>query len=85
MKRLFSVAMLLTLLALPLTCLAQAQRSQEFKDKYKLKEAVVLSTRRHICLLYTSDAADDLIGVDLGGARNDKKETLIERRQIRSS
>ncbi len=43
MKRLFSVAMLLTLLALPLTCLAQAQRSQEFKDKYKLKEAVVLS------------------------------------------
>ncbi len=26
------------------------------------------------CLLYTSDAADDLIGVDLGGRRNIKKK-----------
>ncbi len=25
------------------------------------------------CLLYTSDAADDLIGVDLGGSRTLKK------------
>ncbi len=40
------------------------------------------------CLLYTSDAADDLIGVDLGGRRIIKKKkriysryrTMIERR-----
>lgn len=58
MKRLFSVAMLLTLLALPLTGLAQAQRSQEFKDKYKLKEAVVLS--RHNIRSPLSDSKSDL-------------------------
>ncbi len=33
----------------------------------------VAATRR--CLLYTSDAADDLIGVDLGGRRVIKKKT----------
>lgn len=58
MKRLFSVAMLLTLLALSLTGLAQAQRSQEFKDKYKLKEAVVLS--RHNIRSPLSDSKSDL-------------------------
>lgn len=58
MKRLFSAAMLLTLLALPLTGLAQAQRSQEFKDKYKLKEAVVLS--RHNIRSPLSDSKSDL-------------------------
>src|SRR5450756_2708323 len=29
---------------------------------------------RHICLLYTSDAADDLLCVDLGGRRIIKKK-----------
>ena len=29
----------------------------------------------HICLLYTSDAADDLLCVDLGGRRIIKKKT----------
>ncbi len=32
------------------------------------------SPRRANCLLYTSDAADDLIGVDLGGRRIIKKK-----------
>ena len=30
-----------------------------------------------ICLLYTSDAADDLLCVDLGGCRIIKKKTTI--------
>ena len=29
----------------------------------------------HICLLYTSDAADDLLCVDIGGRRIIKKKT----------
>ncbi len=29
------------------------------------------------CLLYTSDAADDLIGVDLGGRRIRKKKKTL--------
>ena len=28
------------------------------------------------CLLYTSDAADDLLCVDLGGRRNNKKKNI---------
>ncbi len=35
------------------------------------------ATRRTDCLLYTSDAADDLIGVDLGGRRVIKKKTRV--------
>lgn len=58
MKRLFSAAMLLALLVLPLAGFAQAQRSQEFKDKYKLKEAVVLS--RHNIRSPLSDSKSDL-------------------------
>ena len=34
-----------------------------------------LKTRLGICLLYTSDAADDLLCVDLGGRRIIKKKT----------
>ncbi len=32
-----------------------------------------------ICLLYTSDAADDLIGVDLGGRRIIKKKKKTQK------
>ena len=35
----------------------------------------VLPTRPLDCLLYTSDAADDLLCVDLGGRRIIKKKT----------
>ena len=34
-----------------------------------------------VCLLYTSDAADDLIGVDLGGRRIIKKKIFSSRRR----
>ena len=33
----------------------------------------------HICLLYTSDAADDLLCVDLGGRRIIKKKKTINK------
>ncbi len=33
------------------------------------------------CLLYTSDAADDLIGVDLGGRRLLKKKKVTNKQQ----
>ncbi len=37
-----------------------------------------IASRRATCLLYTSDAADDLIGVDLGGIRIWKKKREFE-------
>ncbi len=36
------------------------------------------------CLLYTSDAADDLIGVDLGGRRIIKKKNTKKQRYERT-
>ena len=35
---------------------------------------VVIGNKNKICLLYTSDAADDLLCVDLGGRRIIKKK-----------
>ena len=43
MKGLLTSLFALIMVGVPVTGFAQAQRSQEFKDKYKLKEAVVLS------------------------------------------
>ena len=40
---------------------------------YILKSATVLQTTYYTCLLYTSDAADDMQCVDLGGRRIIKK------------
>ncbi len=37
------------------------------------------AARRVVCLLYTSDAADDLIGVDLVWRRSIKKKTAHDR------
>ena len=34
-----------------------------------------MSSSERICLLYTSDAADDMASVDLGGRRIIKKKT----------
>eukprot|EP00657_Telonema_sp_P-1_P006641 TRINITY_DN2590_c0_g1_i1.p1 TRINITY_DN2590_c0_g1~~TRINITY_DN2590_c0_g1_i1.p1 ORF type:complete len:115 (-),score=31.25 TRINITY_DN2590_c0_g1_i1:66-410(-) len=42
-----------------------------------LKETQWLDGRHTICLLYTSDAADDLLCVDLGGRRIIKKKKTI--------
>src|SRR5450756_3198976 len=36
----------------------------------------VLADDHHVCLLYTSDAADDLLCVDLGGRRIIKKQKI---------
>lgn len=43
MRRFFISALTLCMLAVPSLLSAQAQRSPEFKNKYKLKEAVILS------------------------------------------
>ena len=40
------------------------------------------SEERGPCLLYTSDAADDLLCVDLGGRRIIKKKNHINKRQL---
>ncbi len=45
-------------------------------NKY-IKYAFALALPPVGCLLYTSDAADDLIGVDLGGRRIIKKKKSV--------
>lgn len=56
--KLFNAALAAILLSLPFTGSAQQQRSQEFKNKYHLKEAVVLS--RHNIRSPLSDSKSDL-------------------------
>lgn len=58
MKGFFTTAIALLILGAPSLASAQAQRSQDFKDKYKLKEAVVLS--RHNIRSPLSDSKSDL-------------------------
>ena len=58
MKAIFTAALALIFMGPPAILSAQAQRSQEFKDKYKLKEAVVLS--RHNIRSPLSDSKSDL-------------------------
>lgn len=58
MKCLYSSVVTLMLLGVPFMAGAQAQRSKEFKDKYQLKEAVVLS--RHNIRSPLSDSKSDL-------------------------
>ena len=41
-------------------------------------EQLPVIQRRYRCLLYTSDAADDLLCVDLGGRRIIKKKTTYK-------
>ena len=50
---------------------------QDEADYTALKEYLcdmILEEQLKLCLLYTSDAADDLICVDLGGLRTIKKK-----------
>ena len=42
-------------------------------------------TKRSTCLLYTSDAADDLLCVDLGGRRIIKKKTRKKKKKQRQN
>lgn len=58
MKCLFPSVIALMLLSVPCMAEAQAQRSKEFKDKYQLKEVVVLS--RHNIRSPLSDSKSDL-------------------------
>lgn len=58
MKCLFPSVIALMLLSVPGMVEAQAQRSKEFKDKYQLKEVVVLS--RHNIRSPLSDSKSDL-------------------------
>lgn len=58
MRGFFTTAIALLILGAPSLASAQAQRSQDFKDKYKLKEAVVLS--RHNIRSPLSDSKSDL-------------------------
>ena len=48
--------------------------SDERKRLQKIIEAIKPKNLGVICLLYTSDAADDLLCVDLGGRRIIKKK-----------
>ncbi|MDE6205618.1 MAG: histidine-type phosphatase, partial [Duncaniella sp.] len=58
MRAIIASALAFLCLGAPTILNAQAQRSQEFKDKYKLKEAVVLS--RHNIRSPLSDSKSDL-------------------------
>ena len=58
MRIIAKAALALLLSGMPAVLCAQAPRSQEFKDKYKLKEAVVLS--RHNIRSPLSDSKSDL-------------------------
>ena len=49
------------------------QDQTEDKRKFRMLTVIDEFTRRCLCLLYTSDAADDLLCVDLGGRRIIKK------------
>src|SRR5450756_1947672 len=42
---------------------------REAYEEFVEKESIKVAAQPHICLLYTSDAADDLLCVDLGGRR----------------
>ena len=57
-----------------------SHRANIMSGKYKdigvaVVEGVLLGKRTTLCLLYTSDAADDLLCVDIGGRRIIKKKT----------
>src|SRR5450756_3172362 len=47
-------------------------------DSYEMRDVAFSSWLYRICLLYTSDAADDLLCVDLGGRRIIKKKKKIK-------
>lgn len=58
MKNFVAAILLIATFMIPSICVAQSQRSKEFKDKYQLKEAVVLS--RHNIRSPLSDSKSDL-------------------------
>ena len=53
--------------------LSAFRRTLRRSDQY-IFDGLFAAARRHICLLYTSDAADERSSVDLGGRRIIKKK-----------
>ena len=60
---------------------AKNDKTSSQKATYLFPTATKASTEA--CLLYTSDAADDLLCVDLGGRRIIKKKTKIQQKLIK--
>ena len=60
------------------------KQPSDYETKHHIQYTV--SSRPEACLLYTSDAADDLPCVDLGGRRIiKKKKTIIELKELTST
>ena len=57
------------------------ERRNEILEKLQNDRRVVVSELSQICLLYTSDAADEEDSVDLGGRRIIKKKNKNEKKQ----
>ena len=68
MKGFLTTIVALMFMGVALPAASQARRSEEFKDKYKLKEAVVLS--RHNIRSPLSDSKSDLGRMTLMSGRN---------------
>ena len=63
------------------TCGKHRVQNQALRYGWRHRQTVVIRNRLErlfICLLYTSDAADDLLCVDLGGRRIIKKKTYYK-------
>ena len=56
-------------------CFTDKRGSIKLRESRLYKTISEAATNNSACLLYTSDAADDLLCVDLGGSRNIKKKT----------
>ena len=55
---------------------AEARAAVNARDRCRVEAAASDSEWRYVCLLYTSDAADERSSVDLGGRRIIKKKTI---------
>ena len=53
-------------------------------DELKRQSRNEEQEQNNVCLLYTSDAADERSSVDLGGRRIIKKKKKIEKRRVRN-
>ncbi|GAB5857822.1 hypothetical protein JMUB7542_27810 [Staphylococcus aureus] len=55
--------------------------SNEFNVTYSVDQLITQSKNTKTCLLYTSDAADEGLGVDLGGRRIIKKKIFFKNKK----
>ena len=54
---------------------------ENFAEKHHIRLKHTLSHNYHICLLYTSDAADEEDSVDLGGSSNIQKKNKTKKKK----